>query len=136
MKEGFLLSILLLVAAIYWSLPFYAQREVKIEKQYGEMDYAPRIKNVFDGEISFDKLCSNEGITTRIGAKVITFDALLCTNYEKPIHIIGNEIPDSVCLSLFENCIFTDIFIINIKAMDLDGSIKNLNPLRFFIVPE
>ena len=136
MKVDSLHNLALMTAAFFWSLSFFAQHQVKIEKQFGEMDYAPRIKGVYDGDISTDKLCSSEGITTRIGAKIITFDLLLCTDYENTIHVIGNEIPDSLCVTILDHCVYSDLFITNIKSMDIDGSIKNLNPLRFFILPE
>jgi hypothetical protein len=136
MKVGSLLSTLGRVALFFTALPLFSQKEIRIEKRYDEMDYAPQIQGIYNGEISFDKFCSAEGIVTRIGVQVLTFDLYYCQAQKEPVHIVGNEVPDSICANIKSYCLLTDVFISNIKAIDLDGSIKNLNPLHYFILPE
>jgi hypothetical protein len=136
MKADFQLKTLIVVTTLLRSLPFYAQHEVKIEKRYGELDYAPQIAGIYDGEISFNKFCSATGITTKIGARIITFDLYYCKAQDTPVHIIGNEIPDTICAEIQNSCLYTDVFINNVKAMDIDGSVKNLSPIRFYIIKE
>ena len=136
MKVGFLHKVMPFAVPLFWALPFLAQHKVKIEKNYGEMDYAPQINGVFDGDIPFNQFCDPSGLVTRVGASILTFDLFTCTTNDKPIHIIGNEIPDSICAELLNHCLYTDVFINNIKAMDIDGSVKNLSPVRYFLIRE
>lgn len=124
------------VVFLMGSLPLFSQHKVKIEKKYSEIDYAAQIEGIYDGDIQFSTFCSSNGLTTKIGAKIITFDLYFCKAEEVPVHIIGNEIPDSICADIKNNCLFTDVFINNIKAMDIDGSVRNLNPVHYFIKPE
>ncbi|MCC5923323.1 MAG: hypothetical protein JJT77_06030, partial [Crocinitomicaceae bacterium] len=115
----------------------YAQepRSVQLKKDYGEMDFAPQIVGVFSGELAEDLFCHPEGITTSIGIKIVSFQLFYCLGPDEGVRIAGNTIPDSICLQVRSHCEQSDVFINQIKAVDLDGSLRNLNPMRLWIVP-
>ena len=94
------------------------------------MDYAPQIEGVFDGAINKEKLCSVNGLVTRKGIKILTFDIFYCAGPSFGVHIVGNLIPDTICAVLQSECLETEILFNNIKAIDEDGGIKNLSPMR------
>lgn len=109
--------------------------EIKIRKSYGEMDFAPQIAGYFDGEIPIDKLCDTRGIFTKRGLEIVVFDIdYFDGQKDNLVHVVGNQIPDSVCMYVAKYRIGREIFFTNIKAVDLDGSIKNLTPLRLIAI--
>lgn len=113
-----------------------APRTVQLKKEYGEMDFAPQIRGVFTGEIAEGLFCHPEGITTSVGMKIVSFQLFYCIGPEDGVRIAGNTIPDSICLQVRSHCEESDVFINQIKAVDLDGSVRNLNPMRLWIVPD
>jgi hypothetical protein len=132
MKIVFVLSILM-----FYMNGFAQVDEIKMKKSYGEMDFAPQIAGYFDGEIPVDKICDTRGIYTRRGLKVIVFDIDYHDGEEnKKVHVVGNQIPDSVCVYIRKYKVGNEIFFTNIKAVDLDGSIKNLSPLRLVAIKQ
>lgn len=134
MKNAFVLSILLSCANIIAQVD---ADEVQLKKDYGEMDFAPQIAGYFDGEIPVDKICDSRGLITRRGLKVIVFDIDYHDGDEnKKVHVVGNQIPDSICVYIRMYKIGTEIFFTNIKAVDVDGSIKNLSPLRLIAIKQ
>jgi hypothetical protein len=111
--------------------------EVKMKKSYGEMDFAPQIAGYFDGEIPVDKICDTRGLITRRGLKIIVFDIDYHDGDEiKKVHVAGNQIPDSICVYIQKYKIGSEIFFTNIKAVDLNGSVKNLSPLRLVAIKQ
>lgn len=98
------------------------------------MDFAPNILGYFDGDIPRNYFCSLEGIVNRKGLKIITFDIYFCQAYEKGVHVVGNTIPDTICVQVQRQCLYDYVTINNIKAVDEDGSIKNLSPLLLRVV--
>jgi hypothetical protein len=116
----------------------YAQvDEVKIKKSYGEMDFAPQIAGYFDGDIPIDAFCDTRGLVTRRGLKIIVFDIDYHDGDESQnVHVSGNQIPDSICVYIRKYKIGNEIFFTNIKAVDLDGSVKNLSPLRLVAIKQ
>lgn len=132
MKSVFVLSFLMFCTNAYVQVD-----EIKIKKSYGEMDYAPQIAGYFDGEIPVDKICDTRGLFTTRGLKIIVFDIDYHDGDEsKKIHVVGNQIPDSVCVYIRKYKIGSEIFFTNIKAVDLDGGIKNLSPLRLVAIKQ
>jgi len=132
MKSVFVLSTLLLCANAFTQVD-----EIKMKKSYGEMDYAPQIAGYFDGEIPVNKICDTRGLFTRRGLKIIVFDIDYHDGDEsKKVHVVGNQIPDSVCVYIRKYKVGSEIFFTNIKAVDLDGSIKNLSPLRLVAIKQ
>lgn len=131
-KSVFVLSSLILSMNVFTQVD-----EVKMKKSYGEMDFAPQIAGYFDGEIPVDKICDTRGLTTRRGLKIIVFDIDYHDGDEnKKVHVVGNQIPDSICVYIRKYKIGNEIFFTNIKAVDLDGSIKNLSPLRLIAIKQ
>ena len=132
MKSVFVLSFLIFCANTYSQVD-----QIEIKKDYGEMDYAPQIAGYFDGEIPVDEICDTRGLFTRRGLKIIVFDIDYHDGDEsKKVHIVGNQIPDSICVYIRKYKIGNEIFFTNIKAVDLDGSIKNLSPLRLVAIEQ
>lgn len=111
--------------------------EIKMKKSYGEMDYSPQIAGYFDGEIPVNKICDTRGLITNRGLKIIVFDIDYHNGIEsRKVHVAGNQIPDSVCVYIRKYKIGSEIFFTNIKAVDLDGSVKNLSPLRLVAIKQ
>lgn len=132
MKSVFVLSLILLHTNTFTQVD-----EVKMKKSYGEMDFAPQIAGYFDGDIPVDKICDTRGLFTRRGLKIIIFEIDYHDGDEsKKVHVVGNQIPDSVCMYIRKYKIGSEIFFTNIKAVDLDGSIKNLSPLRLVAIKQ
>lgn len=126
MKTGFVLSIFLFAVCSFSQVD-----EIRIERSYGEMDFAPQIAGYFDGEIPINEICDTRGIFTRRGLKIIVFDIDFHDGEKnKKVHVVGNQIPDSICLYIRKFGQDSEIYFTNIKAIDIDGSIKNLSPLR------
>lgn len=131
-KSVFVLSTLILSINVFTQVD-----EVKMKKSYGEMDFAPQIAGYFDGEIPVDKICDTRGLFTRRGLKIIVFDIDYHNGEEnKKVHVVGNQIPDSICVYIRKYKLGNEIFFTNIKAVDLDGSIKNLSPLRLVAIKQ
>lgn len=132
MRKGFLLS-LLMSAGIPFS---HAQeRLVSIEKQWSEIDFYPRFGTFLHGEIPLLDLCSDVGMTTNVGYRIITYDFIYFDGEkDASIHVIGPVIPDSVCINLHRNHSGKEVFINNIKSMDRDGRIIHLSPMRLVVI--
>ena len=132
MKNVFVLSLIMSCTNVFAQVD-----EVKMKKSYGEMDFAPQIAGYFDGEIPADKICDTRGLITRRGLKIIVFDIDYHDGDEnKKVHVAGNQIPDTICVYIRKYKIGNEIFFTNIKAVDLDGSIKNLSPLRLIAIKQ
>jgi hypothetical protein len=130
-------SVLGLSFLIPFATVFVQVDEIKIERSYGEMDYAPQIAGYFDGEIPIDQFCDTRGVFTGRGLKIVVFDVdYYDGEQDKKVHIVGNQIPDSICLYIRKYRIGSEVYFTNIKAVDLDGSIKNLTPLRLIAVKQ
>lgn len=130
MKNVFVLSFL-----GWLNFSFAQVDQVKMQKEYGEMDFAPQIAGYFNGEIPVNKICDVRGIYTNRGIKVIVFDLEYSTNLlNESIHVTGNQIPDSVCVAIRSSGVEQDLFFTKIKAVDLDGSIKHLSPMKLTVV--
>jgi hypothetical protein len=136
MKKGFLLSLLVILAVSYF-LHGQEPRVVRMEKEWKEIDFHPQIAGYFNGAIPQDVICDVRGLITNVGYKIITYDLLYfngLTNID--IHIIGNTIPDTICAVLKSFGSNNEIFFTNIKAMDLDGRIMHLSPLKLTAILE
>lgn len=136
MKIGFLLSFLVNIAVTFF-LHSQEPRIVRITKEWKEIDFHPQIASYFNGPIPRDVICDVRGLSTNVGYKIITYDLLYfdgLTNID--IHIIGNTIPDTICAVLKSFGSNNEIFFTNIKAMDLDGRMLHLSPLKLTAVLE
>jgi len=136
MKKGFLLSFLVIIAVT----PFLHSQEpriVRIEKGWTEMDFHPQIAGYFNGNIESDIICDVRGLTTNVGYKIITYDLLYFDGMvNRETHVVGNTIPDSICAVFQSYGKNNEIFFTNIKAMDLDGRVIHLTPLKLTAVKE
>ncbi|MDX1652914.1 MAG: hypothetical protein R3277_10510 [Brumimicrobium sp.] len=111
--------------------------EIKLEREFNEMDYSPQIAGYFHGDIPEDKVCDVRGLFTGRGLRIVVFDLEYYDGREEvKIHVVGNQIPDSVCMIIKTLSIENELFFTGIKAVDLDGSIKNLPPMRLVAVKE
>jgi hypothetical protein len=135
MRKGFLLSLLIILAGIPFS--YGQERTVRLEKDWTEMDFHPQIAGYFHGNIPLQKFCDPNGIVTNVGYKILTFDML----YQGPkrdefVHVIGNLIPDSICIALHREAAGREVYFSNIKSMDRDGKIIHLSPMRLVLVKD
>ena len=136
MKKGYLLSLLVIIAVSYF-LHGQEPRIVRIEKERKEIDFHPQIAGYFNGPIPQDVICDVRGLITNVGYKIITYDLLYFDGFTNiDIHIIGNTIPDTICAVLKSFGRNNEIFFTNIRAMDLDGRIMHLTPLKLTAVLE
>ncbi len=111
--------------------------QVHIQKEWGEMDFAPRIAGYVDGDIPINKICDARGIYIDRGLKVISFKLELQSGrYDTIIRINGNQLPDSICAFIQSQGPGMHYYFTRICAMDRDGSLKHLSPLRLFTVRE
>ena len=136
MKKGFLLSFLVIIAVSSF-LHSQEPRIVRMEKEWSEMDFHPQIAGFFNGLIPKDVICDVRGLITNVGYRIITYDLLYFdgrTHIET--HIVGNTIPDTICAVFQSFGSNTEIFFTNIKAMDLDGRVLHLSPLKLMAVKE
>lgn len=131
-KTGFLLSCFFMLLTL--SIKAQNEKRVTLKKSYSEMDFAPNIEGYFEGDIPSNKFCSLKGLVIRRGLKIITFDIYYCNAPEAPVHVVGNVIPDSICAQVQHYCVNEFVTINNVKAVDEDGSIKNLSPLLLRVV--
>lgn len=135
MKSGYLLSVLfsVLILLIYAQTP----RVVHIEKEWTEMDFHPQIAGYFNGRIPAEVICDVQGITTNVGYRILTYDvAYFDGKSTVEAHVVGSTIPDSICAIFQSFGSNSEIFFTNIKAMDLDGRITHLSPLKLIAVKE
>ena len=123
---------LISICFIYWTGLVFSQspKVVKLEKPHNEMDYAPQIQGIFTGAIKSALICHPEGIILGVGWKILTYDIEFCAYPNNPIHIVGSQIPDSICVQLNSNCVNTDVWFNNIKAIDDEGKVRFLSPMR------
>jgi hypothetical protein len=136
MKAEWWLKIIVFISILFPAiLCAQERRAVQLKKEYGEMDFAPQIRGVFTGELAEDLFCHPEGITTNVGIKIVSFQLFYCAGPEEGVRIAGNTIPDSICIQVRSHCEGSDVFINQIKAVDLNGGIRHLNPMRLWISP-
>lgn len=123
---------------LLWFTPILTQevKTIRLEKKPSELDFAPHIAGVFDGEISVLKICDVRGIQTRIGYEIMSYSISYCADKGTPIHISGSQIPDSICVTIQSLCYNEELFFTNIKAIDEEGKIYNLSNLRLIAVKE
>ncbi len=111
--------------------------QVRIQKEWGEMDFAPQIAGYFDGNIPIDKICDTRGLFISRGLKIISFRLELETSsYDTIVRIAGNQIPDTICATIQREGPGRHYYFTRICAVDLDGSIKHLNPLHLVTILE
>lgn len=134
-RIGFALSLLLNLFLPWVCIAQVDQ--VHIQKEWSEMDYAPQIAGHFDGAIPVDDICDARGLFIDRGLKIISFKLEIETvEYDTILRIAGNQIPDTLCALIHRSGPGRDYFFTRICAVDLDGSIKHLNPMHLFTVRE
>lgn len=135
MRNGYLLSafVFALIPTV-WSQNL---RVVRIEKEWTEMDFHPQIAGYFNGRIPAKMICDVQGLTTNVGYRILTYDVIYFDGKSTvEAHVVGNTIPDSICATFQSFGSNSEIFFIHIKAMDLDGRIMHLSPLKLIAVKE
>lgn len=111
--------------------------QVHIQKEWSEMDFAPQIAGYFDGDIPLDEICDTRGIFITRGLKIISFRLELETlDYDSIVRINGNRIPDTICATIHRQGPNRHYYFTRICAVDLNGSIKHLNPMHLVTVRE
>lgn len=111
--------------------------QVHIQKGWSEMDFAPCIAGHFDGEIPLNEICDARGLYNERGLEIVSFKLELETfEYDTIVRIAGNQIPDTICALIHRQGSGRHYYFTNIVAVDLDGSIKHLNPLHLVTIRE
>jgi hypothetical protein len=101
------------------------------------MDFHPQIAGYFNGRVPQDVICDVRGLTTNVGYRIITYDMLYFDGMKnREVHIVGNTIPDSLCAILQSFGSNNEIFFTKIKAMDLEGRIMHLSPMKLTAIKE
>ena len=135
MRNGYLLSAFVLAL-----IPIVCSqnlRVVRIEKEWTEMDFHPQIAGYFNGRIPAEMICDIQGLTTNVGYRILTYDVIYFDGKSTvEAHVVGNTIPDSICATFQFYGSNSEIFFTHIKAMDLDGRIMHLSPLKLIAVKE
>ncbi|MDG0974585.1 MAG: hypothetical protein P8O07_10550 [Crocinitomicaceae bacterium] len=135
MRNGYLLS-----AFVFALIPMVCSqnpRVVRIEKEWTEMDFHPQIVGYFNGRIPAEVICDVQGLTTNVGYRILTYDVVYFDGkLTVEAHVVGNAIPDTICAIFQSFGSNSEIFFTNIKAMDLDGRITHLSPLKLIAVKE
>jgi hypothetical protein len=93
--------------------------KIKLVKEYNESDFYPHIEGYFDGRIPVLKLGSLEGIQTKSGLRISSFEISFITgrDYES-FKIKSNQIPDTVFTKIIRSSLDERIFFTNIEAYD------------------
>lgn len=109
---------------------------VKLKKEITETDFLPRISNVLDGEINILDFCNGE-LKNNLDFKIITYNIQYSYGGMDNVHrIVGNQIPDSICVQIASYGIDQEVFFTKIKAMTKSGRIVHLDNLRLIPIKE
>lgn len=93
--------------------------KITLKKEYKESDYFPSIEGYFQGEIPMLKLGSLDGLITKIGWEIKSFDIDFITGRDYEVfHINSNKIPDSLIIKISNSSIGQLVFFTNITAYD------------------
>ena len=121
---------ILLILSFLPLLSFGQTDTIRLVKSY---NYHPIIANQQLGPIAYWKLCDSAGIHTRENCSILSFDmGYIGKSGFTETHIIGNNIPDSICTEIGAWGVNNMVFFTNIRAI-LDDSYKiiQLTPMNF-----
>jgi len=107
---------------------------IKIEKQYTEADYFPRINGNFGGEISSAELCESKGI--EFGAPVfVNAFVLKCSYFKNKEGMTANGplLTEEMCKALNALPEGAIVHIEAIKAVNEKGQALRISSLRYAI---
>ena len=110
-----------------------SQRDtIRLVKSY---NYHPKISNIQMGEIDYWRLCDTNGIQTNEDCTVFSFQMsyLGKTGFTEQ-RIIGNQIPDSICLQIGVYGLNNMVFFTNIRAINHENN-KILHLTPFNLIP-
>jgi hypothetical protein len=133
MKIG---GVLALSLFLFWQGSSFGQvDQVRIQKEWGEMDFAPCIAGYHDGEIPIDRICDARGLYTKRGLNIVSFTLEIQTAaYDTLLRVAGNDIPDTICALIQREGLRKHYYFTRIRAVDLDGSIKHLSPMHLVTI--
>lgn len=93
--------------------------KIKLVKEYNESDFYPNIEGYFDGRIPVLKLGSLEGIQTKSGLRISSFEISFITGREyETFKIKSHQIPDTIFTKIIRSSLDQRIFFTNIEAYD------------------
>jgi len=120
---------LLLALSLLPFLGFSQSDTIRLVKSY---NYHPKISNIQIGEIDYWKLCDTSGIQTNENCTVFSFQmSYFGKNGFTEKRIIGNQIPDSICLQIGVYGLHNMIFFTNIQALNHENNkIIRLTPFN------
>jgi hypothetical protein len=109
--------------------------QVRIQKKWSEMDFAPCIAGYHDGEIPIDRICDARGLYTKRGLNIVSFSIEIETvEYDTLLTVAGHNIPDTICALIQREGAKKHYYFTRIRAVDLDGSIKHLSPMHLVTI--
>ncbi|MES2587682.1 MAG: hypothetical protein V4622_01805 [Bacteroidota bacterium] len=111
---------------------FFSQEinTIHLEKKRNERDYYPQIEGYFLGEIPILKLGSLDGLTTKVGWKIISFEMDYAAGRDyKNQRIFSNVIPDSIIIEITQSAMNEQIFFTKIMAKDELNVLHLLNSM-------
>ncbi len=130
MKRAFQLNLLLLL--FMFSVNVFSQeiKTIRLEKTYNERDYYPQIEGFFQGKIPIFKLGSLDGLTTKAGWEIVSFEMDYAAGRDyKNQRIFSNVIPDSIIVEITQSAMNEEIFFTKIMAKDEENVIHLLNSM-------
>jgi hypothetical protein len=109
--------------------------KISLKKEISESDYYPNIENYFQGKIPFSKLASVNGIQTRVGWEIKSFDINFITGRDYELFSINsNRIPDTLLVKIHQYSLDQFIFFTNIEARDTSNTrniLSNMSLMPF-----
>ena len=129
-------GVLALSLFLFWQVGSFGQvDQVRIQKEWSEMDFAPCIAGYHDGEIPIDRICDARGLFTKRGLTIVSFTLEIETlEYDTLLTVAGNDIPDTICAMIQREGEAKHYYFTRIRAVDLDGSLKHLSPMHLVTI--
>lgn len=119
------MRVLLLFSLLSFNL--FGQDTVQIKKI---KNYFPWLGGRQTGELPYFSFCDEKGLWTLETSQIVDFDVTYSLgSMSEQVHVLGNVLPDSVCLKIGQYSLGSPVFIYNIRAV-VDGEKVQLNSMQ------
>jgi hypothetical protein len=121
---------LILCSLIFTTSFFFSQeiQSISLSKEIKETDFYPQIEGVFEGRISIGTLGSPNGITTKIGWEIKSFEVSFFSGRDyETFHINSHVLPDSIMKKIISSSKGLQLFLTKIEAFDRTNTRHILN---------